>query len=178
VVVSICEVLLFNMQWAERLVEGLGNESWGENWVEDFGSGKVNSTCMSSLVTIVPHRARCLCTHAVHTAGVPLRLQGTKKGETWSVDGGGHRYQRWWGEEHFGNGWVRRFGNSTTGEYAACGSFRTPCALLLVRMRLNVDFEGSCPLVRYQGSPVATGPSLVGDCRASSCTLICQRQSA
>jgi hypothetical protein len=43
--------------------------------------------------------------------------KGTKKGETWSVDGGGHRYQRWWGEEHFGNGWVRRFGNSTTGEH-------------------------------------------------------------
>lgn len=41
--------------------------------------------------------------------------QGGKKGETWSVDGAGHRYQRWWGEEHFGNGWVRRFGNSTTG---------------------------------------------------------------
>ena len=30
-------------QWAERLVEGRGNESWGENWVEDFGSGKVRS---------------------------------------------------------------------------------------------------------------------------------------
>jgi len=42
---------------------------------------------------------------------------GGKKGETWSVDGSGHRYQRWWGEEHFGNGWVRRFGNSTTGEH-------------------------------------------------------------
>ncbi len=56
------------------------------------------------------------------TAALPQPLkvkhahaQGGKKGETWSVDGGGHRYQRWWGEEHFGNGWVRRFGNSTTG---------------------------------------------------------------
>ena len=61
-------------------MEGSGSEQWGENWVEDFGSGA-----------------------------------GNKKGETWSVDGGGHRYQRWWGEEHFGNSWVRRFGNSTTG---------------------------------------------------------------
>ena len=48
-----------------------------------------------------------------------VALQGGKKGETWSVDGGGHRYQRWWGEEHFGNGWVRRFGNSTTGTHCA-----------------------------------------------------------
>ena len=61
---------------------------------------------------------------------VHLRLQGTKKGETWSVDGAGHRYQRWWGEEHFGNGWVRRFGNSTTGEHAACGWFHTLYVLL------------------------------------------------
>ncbi len=34
----------------------------------------------------------------------------------WSVDGGGHRYQRWWGEQHHGDGRVRRFGNSTGGE--------------------------------------------------------------
>ncbi len=27
------------MQWAERLVEGGGNEQWGENWVEDFKDG-------------------------------------------------------------------------------------------------------------------------------------------
>ena len=28
-------------QWAERLLEAGGSESWGENWVEDFGSGQV-----------------------------------------------------------------------------------------------------------------------------------------
>ncbi len=39
------------------------------------------------------------------------------QGETWSVDGGGHRYQRWWGEDHYGDGWVRRHGHSTTGEH-------------------------------------------------------------
>jgi hypothetical protein len=27
------------------------------------------------------------------------------------------RYQRWWNEEHFGNGHVRKYGNSTGGEY-------------------------------------------------------------
>lgn len=76
-------------------MEGSGSEQWGENWVEDFGSGA-----------------------------------GNKKGETWSVDGGGHRYQRWWGEEHFGNGWVRRFGNSTTGAASHI--------LLLVFMMLHI----------------------------------------
>lgn len=28
-----------------------------------------------------------------------------------------HRYNRWWNEEHFGNGYVRKYGNSTGGEY-------------------------------------------------------------
>ena len=37
------------------------------------------------------------------------------QGETWSVDANGERYQRWWGEDHFGNGWVRKHGNSNTG---------------------------------------------------------------
>jgi hypothetical protein len=27
------------------------------------------------------------------------------------------RYNRWWNEEHYGNGQVRRYGNSTSGEY-------------------------------------------------------------
>ena len=27
------------LQWAERLMEGGGNEQWGENWVEDFKDG-------------------------------------------------------------------------------------------------------------------------------------------
>lgn len=39
------------------------------------------------------------------------------QGETWSVDRSGHRYQRWWGESHHGNGDVQKFGNSTTGEH-------------------------------------------------------------
>ena len=37
------------------------------------------------------------------------------QGETWSVNGYGERYQRWWGENHHGNTWVQRWGNSTTG---------------------------------------------------------------
>jgi len=29
------------LQWAERLLDGGSSEQWGENWVEDFGEGKV-----------------------------------------------------------------------------------------------------------------------------------------
>lgn len=42
--------------------------------------------------------------------------RGEKNGEVWSVDGGGHRYQRWWGEAHLGEGAVRIHGHSTSGE--------------------------------------------------------------
>ena len=53
--------------------------------------------------------------------GIPekthLAVRGAAaQGETWSVDANGERYQRWWGEDHFGNGWVRKHGNSNTGE--------------------------------------------------------------
>eukprot|EP00887_Chlorella_sp_A99_P002492 scaffold10.g2492.t1 len=43
--------------------------------------------------------------------------RGSKQGETWSVSADTNRYNRWWGENHFGDGWVQRFGNSTSGEH-------------------------------------------------------------
>ncbi|KAG2445102.1 hypothetical protein HYH02_008969 [Chlamydomonas schloesseri] len=43
--------------------------------------------------------------------------KGTKHGEVWSAGGGGERYNRWWNEEHYGDGRVRKWGNSNTGEY-------------------------------------------------------------
>jgi len=42
---------------------------------------------------------------------------GSKNGEVWDVTAGGHRYQRWWGEDHHGDGRVRRHGHSTGGEW-------------------------------------------------------------
>ncbi|KAK2079830.1 hypothetical protein QBZ16_002225 [Prototheca wickerhamii] len=42
--------------------------------------------------------------------------KGTKSGETWSVSPTGERFQRWWGEDHHGEGSVRLHGHSTTGE--------------------------------------------------------------
>lgn len=41
---------------------------------------------------------------------------GQKNGETWSAGANGERYNRWWGEDHYGDGTVRRHGNSTGGE--------------------------------------------------------------
>lgn len=48
-----------------------------------------------------------------HTSAHPpyacfsMRLQGEKHGEVWSVGAGGERYNRWWNEQHYGNGQVR-----------------------------------------------------------------------
>ncbi len=39
------------------------------------------------------------------------------QGETWSVDGSGHRYNRYWAEDHHGDGTVRKHGSSTGGEH-------------------------------------------------------------
>ncbi|KAI9109289.1 hypothetical protein K1719_019912 [Acacia pycnantha] len=41
---------------------------------------------------------------------------GTRHGETWHVSPANERWSRTWGEEHFGNGKVHKYGNSTTGE--------------------------------------------------------------
>ena len=43
--------------------------------------------------------------------------KGSKHGEVWTAGRGGERYNRWWNEEHLGNGCVRKYGNSTSGEY-------------------------------------------------------------
>lgn len=42
--------------------------------------------------------------------------KGSKQGETWNMTEDGNRYQKWWGEIHHGNGWVQKYGNSTSGE--------------------------------------------------------------
>ncbi|MFS7947351.1 hypothetical protein Hanom_Chr06g00547311 [Helianthus anomalus] len=41
---------------------------------------------------------------------------GTRQGETWHVSPTGERWSRTWGEEHFGNGKVHKYGKSTAGE--------------------------------------------------------------
>ncbi|KAF5198676.1 inactive purple acid phosphatase-like protein [Thalictrum thalictroides] len=41
---------------------------------------------------------------------------GSRQGETWHVSPPGDRWSRTWGEEHFGNGKVHKYGKSTTGE--------------------------------------------------------------
>ncbi|KAJ6773440.1 hypothetical protein OIU79_017000 [Salix purpurea] len=41
---------------------------------------------------------------------------GSRHGETWHVSPSGGRWSRTWGEEHFGNGKVHKYGKSTTSE--------------------------------------------------------------
>ncbi|KAL7155621.1 hypothetical protein ABFS83_03G088500 [Erythranthe nasuta] len=41
---------------------------------------------------------------------------GSRQGETWHVSPSSERWSRTWGEEHFGNGKVHKYGKSTTGE--------------------------------------------------------------
>ncbi|XP_074584444.1 protein EARLY STARVATION 1, chloroplastic-like [Curcuma longa] len=41
---------------------------------------------------------------------------GSRQGETWHVSPAGERWSRSWGEEHFGNGKVHKYGKSTAGE--------------------------------------------------------------
>ncbi|KAM2155802.1 hypothetical protein ACFX1R_041572 [Malus domestica] len=41
---------------------------------------------------------------------------GSRQGETWHVSPSGERWSRTWGEEHFVNGKVHKYGKSTTGE--------------------------------------------------------------
>ncbi|KAK4351813.1 hypothetical protein RND71_027331 [Anisodus tanguticus] len=41
---------------------------------------------------------------------------GSRQGETWHVSPSDNRWSRTWGEEHFGNGKVHKYGKSTTGE--------------------------------------------------------------
>ncbi|XP_022769336.1 uncharacterized protein LOC111312896 isoform X1 [Durio zibethinus] len=41
---------------------------------------------------------------------------GARQGETWHVSPSSERWSRTWGEEHFGNGKVHKYGKSTSGE--------------------------------------------------------------
>lgn len=75
-------------KWAERLHPDGATEQWGDKWTEQFGMAEAGQ------------------------AGG----HGTKHGEAWASGPGYPRYQRWWNEEHQGNGRVRKYGNSTAGE--------------------------------------------------------------
>lgn len=82
------------VKWTDRWAESPNPDNptvvnkWGDKWREEFKDG-----------------------------------MGEKTGETWQetvhTDGLGdpHKYQRWWGERHAGDGNVQKFGNSTTGEH-------------------------------------------------------------
>lgn len=60
--------------------------------------------------------------------------KGSKRGESWSEDSNGHRYDRWWGENHFGDGFVQKFGHSTDGKIVMC-----TCELCLLFIGLSLQ---------------------------------------
>ncbi len=46
-----------------------------------------------------------------------LILVSFVQGETWTIGAGGETFNRWWGEDHYGDRRVRKHGHSTGGEY-------------------------------------------------------------
>ena len=119
-------------KWEETFKNGSGNKkvrcgkaAYPAGWVAVFVCSCVDcaqSVCGSKLAHIRPFLAgrlsclpACLCDHA---SWAPCRLppRACLQGETWSISAGGERYNRYWGENHMGNGYVQRFGHSNTGE--------------------------------------------------------------
>jgi hypothetical protein len=92
-----------------------GPNVWHERWGEAYdGRGACTKWTDKWAERLLPGGAREQWGDKWHEAFA--HGTGEKNGEVWSVDAGGHRYQRWWGEHHPGGGAVRRFGNSTAGE--------------------------------------------------------------
>lgn len=92
-----------------------GPNVWHEKWGEDYdGVGAVVKWTDKWAERLLPGGAREQWGDKWREAFASGR--GQKNGEVWSSDAGGNRYQRWWGEDHPGDGTVRRHGHSTTGE--------------------------------------------------------------
>jgi hypothetical protein len=101
-------------KWADKWGKQ-GPNVWHERWGEDYdGAGAVVKWTDKWAERLLPGGAREEWGDKWREAFADGR--GEKTGEVWSVDAGGGRYQRWWGEQHQGGGAVRRYGHSTTGE--------------------------------------------------------------
>jgi hypothetical protein len=101
-------------KWADKWGKQ-GPNVWHERWGEDYdGAGAVVKWTDKWAEHLLPGGAREQWGDKWRESFANGR--GEKNGEVWTVDGGGHRYQRWWGEQHHGGGSVRRYGSSTSGE--------------------------------------------------------------
>ncbi|KAG2430806.1 hypothetical protein HXX76_009782 [Chlamydomonas incerta] len=101
----------FADKWAKA-----GVNVWHERWGEDYdGRGACQKWTDKWAERLLPEGGQEQWGDKwTETFGAG---KGTKHGEVWSAGGGGDRYNRWWNEEHFGDGRVRKWGNSNTGEY-------------------------------------------------------------
>ncbi|KVI07726.1 hypothetical protein Ccrd_013913 [Cynara cardunculus var. scolymus] len=90
--------------WTEKGAHKYGRlneQSWWEKWGEDY-DGRGSAELGTKWGDKWEER---------FFAGV-----GSRQGETWHISPTGERWSRTWGEEHFGNSKVHKYGKSTTGE--------------------------------------------------------------
>ncbi|XP_023887871.1 protein EARLY STARVATION 1, chloroplastic isoform X2 [Quercus suber] len=100
--------------WTEKKAYKYGRlneQSWWEKWGEQYdGRGSVLKWTDKWAETVLGTKWGDKWEDKFF-AGI-----GSRQGETWHVTPGGERWSRTWGEEHFGNGKVHKYGKSTTGE--------------------------------------------------------------
>lgn len=102
-------------KWADKWAKA-GPNVWHEKWGENYDGGNACIKWTDKWAErLLPDGAREQWGDKWHEEFAHGR--GKKNGEVWSVSGDGSRYQRWWGEEHRGDGTVRRSGHSTGGEH-------------------------------------------------------------
>ncbi|XP_020572408.1 uncharacterized protein LOC110019171 [Phalaenopsis equestris] len=101
--------------WAKKGAYKHGShndQSWWEKWGEEYdGRGSVNKwtdkwAAQTNLGTKWGDKWE-----ENFFSGI-----GSRHGETWHLSSTSERWSRTWGEEHFGNGKVHKYGKSTTGE--------------------------------------------------------------
>lgn len=105
-------------KWADKWAKE-GANVWHERWGEDYdGGGACQKWTDKWAERLLEGGAREQWGDKwTETFGQQGPGKGSKHGEVWSADAGGGRYHRWWNEEHAGDGAVRKYGNSTSGEH-------------------------------------------------------------
>ncbi|EFJ51634.1 hypothetical protein VOLCADRAFT_103268 [Volvox carteri f. nagariensis] len=103
-------------KWADKWAKA-GSNVWHERWGEDYdGKGACQKWTDKWAERLLPDGGQEQWGDKwTETFG---HGTGTKHGEVWSSSSScGSRYNRWWNEEHYGDGRVRKWGNSTSGEH-------------------------------------------------------------
>ena len=83
------------------------------------------------------------------------------QGETWSVGADGRRYNRWWGENHYGEGWVQKFGHSTEGKSTPFSKRSSKALLGGVAGCATYTYLGRARACRRAGVPLPTSVAVL-----------------